>query len=103
MKIVFAILLTQTLTLGIALAQKSRPVVPKKTSEQRICDRLLERAQIECDEIMCGEYEQEGIDCERDGDYAEGHQICVYDDTLPSMIEDYNRSHLKEQVTCEDI
>lgn len=106
MKIIFAILLAQTLTLGVAQAQRSKASAPKKNTEQKVCERLLEQAQIECDEIMCNAYLEDGepgVECERDGDFAEGHQICVYDDVLPGMITDYNERHQKKPVTCEDI
>ena len=69
-------------------------------SEEKVCKDLLAKAEQSCDEAMCEEF---GDDCERDGDFYEGFQICVYDGELPDLIKEYNKKHPRTKVTCEDI
>lgn len=100
MKIIFAILIAQTLTFGLAQAQTA------SKSEQRTCERLLKQAEAECDQIMCDDLlvdAEDGAVCERDGDFAEGFQICVYDDVLLNLVDGYNKRHPKKQVNCDDL
>jgi len=72
------------------------------TSEQVICDSLIEQAEENCAKAMCEVVEAEGYECVRDGDFYEGLGICVYDDELPLLIRDFNSKNPLSKVTCED-
>lgn len=72
-------------------------------TEQKVCEALLAKAEANCTEAMCEDAVAEGYECEHDGDFAEGHQICVYDGELPDLIKEYNRKNPRKKVKCEDI
>ena len=104
MKILFAMLLAQTIGFSYIQAQTSKPVPVKKTLAQRTCERLFQQAETECAEAMCGEYTEEtGEECVQDGDFAEGHQICVTEGAFPSLVEGYNKRNPKKKINCDDM
>jgi hypothetical protein len=87
-------------------AQAVLKVPPKKTSEQIVCDNLYQKAEESCTDIMCEEYRQdlgeeaENFECQIDGDFMEGLQICVTEGEMPRMIEAYNKKNPKP-ITCD--
>ncbi|MBC7754640.1 MAG: hypothetical protein H7Z71_10410 [Moraxellaceae bacterium] len=104
MKIIFAILLAQTLASGMAQAQTAKKTTPIATSLKKTCERLQKQADDECEESMDAECREQnyGEDCEHDGDFWEGHGICAFD-TLADLISDYNKRNPKKKIDCDDV
>ncbi len=66
---------------------------------QNICENLIAQAEAECDETMCASFGNNP--CVRDGDFYEDRGICVYDETLPDLIKQYNKKNAKEKIGCD--
>ena len=72
-------------------------LVPEKT----VCENLYSKAEETCTVSMCEEAKQNGYECEIDGDYQEGLQICAYDE-MPALVEAYNAANPGANLNCED-
>ena len=78
----------------------------KMKNEKATCAKLIQQADEECVELMCGElieynYFANNSECMDGPDYAEAAQITC-EDTLPEAIRKYNKAHPKLKVFCEE-
>ena len=70
--------------------------------EKSVCEKLYEKAEQTCTQSMCEEAEQDGFQCEIDGDFHEGLQICAYDE-MPELVKSYNAANPDTNLNCDDI
>lgn len=76
----------------------------QNVKEQVICKNLYQQAKTNCEVYMCEEYEQNNDgECVFDGDFWEGHGICVNDSEWPELIKSYNKKHPRFQINCENL
>ena len=70
-----------------------------------MCERFLKQAEDECTEAMDEQcrIENDGVDCEHDGDFHEGLGVCIYDGTLHNLIDGYNKRNPKKKINCDDV
>lgn len=76
-----------------------------KKAQTRICKSLNAQAEDICTQSMCEQYIADSgeAECQMDGDFYEGLQICVGDDVFPSLILDFNKSHKGANLNCDDV
>lgn len=66
-----------------------------------VCEFLTIQAETACEKSMCEEVVREGFECEKDGDFYEGFQICVYEE-LQDLVSAYNKENPKAALTCQE-
>lgn len=66
-----------------------------------VCEFLTVQAETACEKSMCEEVEREGFECEKDGDFYEGFQVCVHEE-LQDLIASYNKENPKASLSCEE-
>lgn len=101
MKKAISIFLLAFIFFKISFAQAQNSIL-QKSKHQQICEELEKQAKKTCEESMCQEALASGEKCVKDGDFAEGMQICVYDSELPEIIKNYNLNHPAKNLKCDD-
>lgn len=107
MKNIFCMMTILSLSLFANATQPKLSMAAKQT--KATCERLTKQAEENCTESMCEMYlqdlgeEQEDYECVKDGDFWEGHGICVFDDELPSLIKAYNKKNPGKNLSCDNL
>jgi hypothetical protein len=71
------------------------------SGEQAVCKKLTAKAERDCEETMCEDAGMSVYNCEKDGDFYEGFQICV-DEELNVLIDAHNKKNPSRKVKCEE-
>ena len=99
MKKVSSIFLVTFIFFKISFVQAEDSII-RKSLRLQTCEELAKQAKKICEETMCQEAKSFGEMCVKDGGFAEGMQICVYDSELPELIKNYNINHPEKILKC---
>lgn len=70
----------------------------------KVCKSFYKLVSSECARSICLQLtEQETDDCEKDGTFWEIHNMCVYDELLPNLIETYNKNNSTKKINCDAV
>lgn len=101
MKKIVSLFLLLVIFIKIDYAQADALIL-RKSKRQQVCEELEKQAKKTCEELMCQDALVNGQKCLKDGDFAEGMQICVYDSELPEIIKNYNLNHPAKKLNCDN-
>jgi hypothetical protein len=70
----------------------------------KICKGFYKLVSDECARSICLLMtDEETDDCAQDGTFWEAHNMCVYDELLPNLIENYNANHPTKKIKCDTV